>query len=100
MNKKFIAIIAVMMVLTGSFAFAANNSNRQMPMMNNQYAQHNVYHDQYGRHGQHMFRLTDQAKCNSTSMWDSVCNFFGMHGGHGSHSRFGSRYDRDGGRRM
>jgi len=93
MNKKLIAITAAMMVLTGSMAFAANGSN-QMPMNhNNGYTQHNGSYDQMsmnhnGRHGQHMYQLSDQAKQNSRSTWDSVCNFFGMHGEHGSHSGY------------
>lgn len=93
MNKKLIAITAAMMVLTGSMAFAANGSS-QMPMnQHNGYAQHNGSYDQMpmnhnGSHGQHMYKLSDQAKQNSSSTWDSVCNFFGTHGGHGSHGGY------------
>lgn len=90
MNKKMIAIVAAMMVLTGSMAFAASDTyNNQMPM--NHYSQQDGNYGQHGRHGQHMYRLSDQAKTNSTSMWDSMCNFFGMHGGHGSHGGYGHR---------
>lgn len=96
MNKKFIAIAAAMMVLTGSMAFAASTmSNTQMPMQQRQYMQHNGYNGQMSmqhnsqmpmRHnGQHMYQLSDKAKSNSTSMWGSMCNFFGMRGSHSRH---------------
>jgi len=90
MNKKMIAILAAMVVLTGTMAFAANNAGTPQRAMT-QYSQQSSYCGKDGRHGQHMFRLSDRGKARSTSMWDSMCNFFGMHRGHGSHKGFANR---------
>ncbi|OBQ46356.1 hypothetical protein [Halodesulfovibrio spirochaetisodalis] len=92
--KKFIAAAAVIMVLTGSMAFAANNAPMgHMAMNNSGYTQTQGYACPMGQNGNHMYQLSEQGKANSSSMWDSVCNFFGMHGGHGSHGgHYGGHY--------
>ena len=82
MTKKFIATTAMIMVLTSSIAFAANHTMNTGSTTQNGYSHQN---ENYQQHGQHMYQLTNKGKGTSNSVWDSVCNFFGTHGGHNSH---------------
>lgn len=82
MIKKIIATTVVVMVLTSSIAIAADDIMTNGSATQSGYSHQN---DSYQRHGQHMYQLTNKGKNSSNSVWDSICNFFGTHGGHNSH---------------
>ena len=99
MKYKITALAATCMVLFSSMAFANNHYGQNYDQMSQQgYHQHqqNTYHENRGQGHQAMYAQSEQAGTHSTSWWNSVCNFFGFHNGHGnmngySHNGYGHR---------
>ena len=121
MTKKLIASTAAIMVLTGSIAFAADNTVNTAPATQNGYAcPYTSNHQQHGQHmnhmngtsntacpyrGQHMNHMTGTTQDNSGSKVVGSSTgqsgyHNGYHNGYGGHNGSGSHGGGHGGGHM